>query len=480
MVDARSRGASGTLGGAGRHTAVRRLDADVVVIGAGLAGLVAARDVARHGHEAIVLEARGRVGGRVLDHPLPGGDVIELGGQYCTPAHYGTVANHAIAELADELGIDVFPTHDEGDKLLRWRGGVIRYRGRHRRALPPGTLVGLVEFALARRRLDRLARRVGSAAPWAAEDARRIDAQTLAAWADRTMLTRTGRELLRLACEPVYAADAGEVSRLHAAVYLAANGSLRAMMGTGGAAQSHRLVGGPQRLAERIAARLDDAVLVGQPVARVSWSPGGVRVQAASVRVHARRAIVATTPPLAARIAFEPSIPEREQLAQRMAHGQVVKVVALYRRPFWREQGLSGQAATDGPIRAIFDDSPAREPLGALAAYAVGRSALALSKLAPRDRHALVVRTLTATFGPSAAAPEEIVEHDWLRDPWAQGGYGCFGAPGAWSTLGRWLRPPVGPLHWAGTETAEAGMGSMSGAVLSGRRAAAEALTALG
>lgn len=455
------------------------LEADVVVLGAGLAGLAAARALAAADRDVVVLEARDRVGGRVLDHPLPHGDVVELGGQYCTPARCGTVANHAILALAAEVGVAAFPAYDRGERLLRWRGRTIRYSGRRRRALPAGALPGALEFALARRRLDRLARRVGSAAPWAAPDAERLDAQTLGGWADRALRTRSGRELLRLACEPVYGAHPGEVSRLHAAAYLAANGSFRAMLGTAGAAQSHRLRGGPQGVARRVAAALGPAVLLEQPVARVDWAGAGVRVQAASVRVHARRAIVAMTPALAARIRWEPALPARDQLARRMLHGQAIKFVALFPEPFWRAQGLSGQAATDGPIRAILDGSPEDGGVGALAAFAVARGAVEISTLPARARRALLCRTLAQLFGPRAGAPAEIVEHDWLRDPWSQGGHGGAVAPGAWSGPGRWLRAPAGPVHWAGTETAEVGMGSMSGAVLSGRRAAREALDAL-
>jgi monoamine oxidase len=456
----------------------QRLEADVVVLGAGLAGLAAARALAAAGRDVVVLEARDRVGGRVLDHPLEQGGVLELGGQYCTPARYGTVANHAILALAAEFGIEPFAAYDRGDKLLRWRGRTSRYSGRHRGALPPAAVPGALEFTLARRRLDRLARRVGSTAPWAAGDAGRLDAQTLGAWANRTMLTRTGRELLRLACEPVYAAHPADVSRLHAAAYLAANGTLRAMLGTGGAAQSHRLRGGPQNVARRIATSLGPAVLLDQPAVRADWSAAGVCVHAASMRVHARRAIVAMTPALASRIRWEPALPARDQLARRMLHGQTVKFAAIYPEPFWREQGLSGQAATDGPIRVILDGSPEDGGAGVLAAFAVARDAVELSTLPARQRRAILCRTLEQLFGRRAGAPDQVVEHDWLRDPWSQGGHGGAGAPGAWSGTGRWLRAPTGAVHWAGTETAEVGMGSMSGAVLSGWRAAGEVLDA--
>src|SRR6185436_18316845 len=424
--------------------AKRRLDADVVVVGGGLAGLAAARRLREAGRCVVVLEARERVGGRVLDHRLAGGDaVVELGGLYCTPASCGTVANHALLTLAAELGVEAYAAHAHGgDRLLRMRGRTLRYGGRHRDALPPGWLPGALELALARRRLDALARRVGIAAPWAAADARRLDADTLAAWAARTLRTRTARELLRLATEPLWAADPREVSLLHAAAFLAANGSFRAMMATDGGAQSHRLRGGPQRIAELIAAQLGgEVVRCGEPVARVRWSAaGGVDVKARTVRVRARHAVVATTPVLSAQIRWQPLLPAREQLAQRMPHGQALKLVALYAEPFWRADGLCGQAATDGPVRVVLDESPpggaagaAAAGPGALAAYAVGRGALALGRLTAAERRRVVLATLASLFGPRAAAPDAVLEHDWTADPWTRGGHGGFAAPGAWT-----------------------------------------------
>jgi len=452
-----------------------RLDADVVVVGAGLAGLTVARRLRAAGRHVVVLEARERVGGRVLDHRLPDGAAIELGGLYGTPRAEGTVANHAVLALADELGPGSFSAPAAGDRLLRLAGRTRRYSGRHRDALPRRALPGALEFLLARRRLDRLAARVDPAAPWSAGAARRTDRQTLGGWAERTMLTRTGRTLLRLASEPLFAADVGELSRLHVAAYLAANGSFRAMTSTGGGAQSHRIRGGPQRLAELLAATAGE-VRCEEPVAAVRWSRDRVVVDARTVRVTAPAAVVATSPVLAARICWEPLVPARDQLAQRMPHGQTVKVVALYDEPFWRADGLSGQAATDGPVRVVLDESPPGGRPGALSAYAVGRAAVALSGMEQAQRRGVVLETLVELFGPRAGRPAAVVEHDWVMDPWTRGGHGGCGAPGAWSTLGPVMRAPVGPLHWAGTETAAVGMASMSGAIVSGERAAAELL----
>jgi len=457
----------------------QRMEADIVVVGAGLAGLSAAHRLRSHGRHVVVLEARERVGGRVFDHRLPDGHAIELGGVYCTPREDGTVANHTVLELASELGMAAFAAHARGDRLLRLDGRTRRYGGRHRDALPRGELPGAIEFAIARRRLDRAARRVDLAALWADRRARRLDRETFGVWTERTIVTRTGRRLLRLATEPLFAADAGELSPLHAAAFLASNGSLRAMMATGGGAQSHRLHGGPQLLAERVAAGAGE-VVCREPVAAIRWSRDGVEACARTLRIHARRAIVAMTPRLAARIAWEPGLPRRDQLARRMPHGQALKLVALYAEPWWRARGLSGEAATDGPVRVVLDESPPGGVPGALAAYVVGRAAVGLSAHDPAERRRVIMTALAELFGPPAARPETIVEHDWVWDAWTRGGHGGGGAPGAWTLFGDALRTPVGPIHWAGTETATVGFGSMSGAILSGRRAADELLEAAG
>ena len=98
---------------------------DVVVVGAGLAGLIAARDLLAAGVSVLVLEARGRVGGRLLNHTLEGGAVVEVGGQWVGPTQDRVLA------LADELGVGLFPTYIEGALRIRLqprRRGERRFR----------------------------------------------------------------------------------------------------------------------------------------------------------------------------------------------------------------------------------------------------------------------------------------------------------------------------------------------------------------
>lgn len=190
---------------------------------------------------------------------------------------------------------------------------------------------------------------------------------------------------------------------------------------------------------------------------------------------------MALPPTLAGRIAYDPPLPGlRDQLTQRVPQGTVVKCMAVYERPFWREQGLNGQAISDaGPVRVVFDNSPPGGGLGILLGFLEGRAARNWGQASEAARRAAVIGTFARIFGPAAARPEGYVERRWAEEEFTRGCYGAHLPPGGWTSYGRALRTPVGPIHWAGTETATEWSGYMDGAVQSGERAAAEALAAL-
>src|SRR5688500_9401969 len=138
------------------------MDTDVVIVGAGLAGLTAARDIQAQGASAIVLEARERVGGRLLNEDIAGGQVVEVGGQWIGPGQ------ERVAALARDLGLETFPTWSEGDNVIEVGGELKRYRG----AIPKLGPHVLADVAQAQLKLERLARRVPVEAPWTAPHAR--------------------------------------------------------------------------------------------------------------------------------------------------------------------------------------------------------------------------------------------------------------------------------------------------------------------
>jgi monoamine oxidase len=194
--------------------------------------------------------------------------------------------------------------------------------------------------------------------------------------------------------------------------------------------------------------------------------------------VRAARAIVAIPPTIAGRIEYDPPLPaRRDQLTQRMPQGAVIKTMAVYERPFWREDGLSGQATSDvGPARVTFDNSPPDGTPGVLLGFLEGRLARDWGERPAEARREAVLAGHVRLFGRSAARPVRYIERIWADEEWTRGCYGCLMTTGGWTEYGSALRAPVGCLHWAGAETATIWAGYMDGAVQSGERAAAEAL----
>ena len=448
---------------------MEQIDADVAVVGAGLAGLTAARDVVAAGASVVVLEARDRVGGRTLNEELGDGKVVEVGGQWIGPTQ------DRLAALARELEVDTFPTYTRGENLIEHGGALRRYTG----TIPRLSPLVLVDVEQAQRRLNRLARRVPLEAPWSAPRAVRLDSQTFATWLRRNVATSGARQLLELGTEAVWAAQPEDMSLLHVLFYVHSAGSLELLFDTEGGAQQDRFVGGSQLVSIRLAERLgEERVRLGAPVRRIVQDRDGVTLEADGVAARARRAIVALAPTLAGRIAYEPPLPGyRDQLTQRMPLGAVAKCMAVFPEPFWRAEGLSGQAtSTTGPVKLTFDNSPPDGEPGVLLGFLEGRHARAAGRLPPAERRALVLGCFARFFGPRAARPERYVERLWAEEEWTRGCYGCHLPTGAWTGYGSALREPIGRLHWAGAETATVWNGYMDGAVSSGERAAREAL----
>ncbi len=446
------------------------VETNVCVVGAGLAGLTAARQLIDAGRDVVVLEARDRVGGRVLTEELADGTVVDHGGQWLGPGQ------HRIARLAEELGNDTFATHDDGESLLRFGGKTGRYRG----AIPRLSPAVLLDMGQAQARFDHMAVRVPLDAPWRADRADDWDGQTFESWIRHNTVTRGARELFTLFSEAVFAAEPADLSLLHALFYTHSGNGVDVLAGTRGGAQQDRFIGGSQANATGLAAMLGDRVRLSEPVRRIDQSGDAVALLTDDLLVTARHAIVAVPPPLAARIRYEPALPaRRDQLLQRLPMGAVIKCHALYDRPFWRDDGLSGQATTDaGPVKVVFDSSPPSGTPGVLLAFVEGAHARTLSGAEPPRRRAAVLEGLATLFGPAARQPVEYLERDWSVEEWTRGCYAALFTPGAWTQHGPALREPVGRLHWAGTETATVWCGYMDGAIQSGERAAHEILSA--
>jgi monoamine oxidase len=468
-------GAAGTLF-LPRVAAARRrrtLSVDVVVVGAGLAGLTAARQVAAAGRDVVVLEARRRVGGRTKNHSVAPGVVSELGAEFVGPTQ-----DHVLA-LAADLGIPTFKTYNDGDDVLFLNG---------RRSLYPASpglssdpdFIAAVQAGL---RLDEMAATVPVDRPWTARHAAAWDRQTVGEWIHRHLPTPGSRKLFTVASRAIWGADPFEMSLLYVLFYVAAagnpttKGSFLRLIGTPGGAQDSRFVGGSQRLALELARRLGRRVVLGAPVRRIVHTRGGVHVTADGVEVRARRAIVTAPPLVAAAIQFSPGLPRGKSAAMRAAHpGALSKWEVVYDRPFWRDAGLSGQATSElDPANTTFDNSPPSGSPGLMFGF-VGGGALRANRHRSKAQHrAKLVSNLVALFGDEARQVRGYFEGDW-GDVWTRGCPVAHFGRGHFRPLAPHLRERVGPIHFAGTETATFWNGYMDGAISSGKRAAREAL----
>ena len=446
-------------------------DCDAIVVGAGLSGLAAARELERAGLDVRVLEARDRVGGRTLNHSVGERpeDVVELGGQWVGPTQLEAMA------LAGELGLETYPTYNEGKSVFENPAGRLsRYTG----TIPRMNPLVLADYGRADARFKRMYKRVDPRAPWEAANAEALDNETFETWIRRSAKTRTAREALALGIRGVFSVEPADLSVLHALFYAASAGGWDELLEVEGGAQQDRVVGGSQRISLGMADELGERVQLETPVR-------SIRVDGDSVIVgelRARRVIVALPPALAGRLDYEPAMPaQRDQLTQRVPMGSVIKCMAIYDEPFWRAEGLSGQAISlPGPVQVVFDNTPPNGDPGVLMGFIEGRDARVLGPVPEAERRRVVVENLARIFGERAANPTGYVEKDWSSETYSRGCYAGVPTPGTWTAYGRALREPVGRIHWAGTETATRWMGYFDGAIQAGKRAAGEVLAAEG
>jgi monoamine oxidase len=463
------------------------LRSDVVVVGAGLSGLTAARQVVAAGRSAIVLEARDRVGGRTLNHALGSaypGKVVEVGGQWIGPTQ-----NH-IAALARELGVDTYKTYNDGNYLFYESGTLTPYTPSGPfGAIPPDYLAD-AELETALIKLDQMATTVPLDAPWTAPNATVWDGQTFETWKLANSATPGARNLLDLGIEAVWACEPRDVSLLHVVFYIHSAGdehnvgTFERLINTAGGAQDSRFVGGSQLVSIRAAATLGRRVMLSQPVRRIVQAASGARpvtVYTDKLAVQARAAIVTGPPSLTGLIQYEPALPAaRAQLLQRFPQGSAIKCEAVYPTPFWRADGLAGQVTSDtGPIKITFDNSPPDGSPGVLLGFVEGHDARVFGTMSAADRQAAAIACFVRYFGPKAAHPVGYIEMNWSEEQWTRGCYVGYTPPGVLTDYGPAIRAPVGRIHWAGAETSDYWNGYMDGAVRSGERAAAEVLASI-
>lgn len=423
---------------------------EVVVVGAGLSGLVAAREMRRAGLDVVVLEAADRCGGRAYTETSALGSRLDLGGQWVGHDH------HRLAGLADELGAHRFVMHAGKAPWL--------VDGR-RRSLASSTVLGAL-VALTVLNLVRLTRRP-----------ERWRTRSVHDWIQK--VPGRARRLVEVAALISWTADLRRISVPTALAMIRSQGGLVHMLSTKGGAQDSLIVEGAGSLAELIAAELGPAVRTGERVVEIVRDDEGATVRTGAAEIRARKVVVAVPPPTAARIAHRPALPaERADLEQTSFLGSVYKAIAVYPEPFWRPRSTGELFILDEPGCATFDTSAPDGP-GHLCLLIGGPDAEALDALDPDERKQLLLGRIAEHLGPQTLDPASWHEKAWHLDPDAGGGYialpGIDAAESGLPVAGA----PLGHLHWAGSETALDHPGYLDGAIEAGERAAAEVVAAL-
>ena len=428
---------------------------DVVIIGAGLAGLTAAVELRKAGRSVCVVEARGRVGGRTLDYSIGGGHVVERGGQWI-----GSTQTE-ILSLAGQLGIESFPSYTQGKIVLHLNGA--RF------------LLDNVEDSLATKeakyRLDQMALTVPLNKPWTAVQATAWDGLSVADWLTGNVSDAGARQSIESEIQSFLPAPTQDISLLYFLFYVHSAGGLQAL---NSGAQELRFKGGPQALSKKMARSLEDNLLLSSPVSEIIQTDTAVKVFSRRACIIARRAVVAMMPTDVQRIRFAPELPQQRHALDATWQGAPgFKVNVVYSTPFWRAQGLSGfSVSDDGPVQTTFDNSPPDVSRGVLLGFVQQQTALVDAV----TRRQSILNALARLFGNAALTPQAYIEMDWSRERWTSGCVSIL-RPNVLTQHGAALRQPFQRVHWAGTETSDIWNGYMEGAVRSGKRVALEIIS---
>lgn len=439
---------------------------DVVIVGAGAAGLTAGNELRRAGMSVAVLEARDRVGGRLWTDRIDGA-MLEIGGQWVSPDQ------SALIETIEDLGLQTFARYREGDSVYIGADGErVRFTG-DVFPVPPATAQVITELTA---RLDEMVAEIDPDRPWSHPRAAEWDAISWESWlraqtdddeAVRNLAFATGSAMLT---KPVHA-----FSLLQSLLMAASAGSYSHLVDAD-FILDRRVVGGLQQVPLLLAERLGADVSLNAPVRRLEWSDAGVTAIADGVTVHARRAILAVPPVLYSRISYTPPLPRRQhQLHQHLSMGFVIKVHAVYDRPFWREQGLSGTAFSPYELsHEAYDNTNHADARGTLVGFVSDQHADDVFLLPADQRRERILTSLSHYYGPEALDPLVYYESDWGSEEWTRGAYAASFDLGGLHRYGADLRTPVGPIRFACSDIAGAGYQHVDGAIRMGRLAAAE------
>jgi len=442
---------------------------DSIIVGGGFSGLATARLLNKSHKKFLLLEARGRLGGRTHTKYFKDGKYVDLGGQWIGPTQ------DRMYELAREYNVSWYETYNDGKNLLDLNKATRTYTG----LIPKMDAASLINIDYLLKKLERLAKTVSLQAPWLTPNASEWDRVSLEEFVRKHSYTGSCYKVVRAGLETVYACELNEVSLLHALFYIQSGTNLNSLLSIQDGAQQHRITGGMQTLAERMAEPFSSSIHFNSPVKRVVQSDDHVTIEGDHFSHRAKYVVMAIPPALLSTIDFIPSLPlQKTQLIQRLSMGIVGKVLGVYEKPFWRDKGFSGQVVSDehAPFQTLFDASPGDASYGVLLAFCIASRARDFFSKDEPARKKIALETFSKYFGDGAATPIEYIDHCWADEAWSKGCYAAYYPTGAWTNFQGALSKQSGRIHWAGTETSEVWYGYIEGAVRAGERAAREIL----
>jgi monoamine oxidase len=444
---------------------------DVVVVGAGASGLSAARDLVKAGASVVVLEARDRVGGRLMKQDTIAGGWVDLGAQWVGPTQTAALA------LLQQFGLQTFDwmpqTNPKTPTSVVWNGAKWISAGDLDRAVSGGpatiTAADVADLDQALAKFREMSKKVPADAPWNAPDARALDSMTFETWLNQNATTPYARRFFTLET----GADREEMPGWSSLLYLC---WLDSASPKEEGPEDYLVQGGLGQLAVLMAKSLNDQIVLNAPVRAISQDNTGVNVRTDKGDYRGKYVIVAIPPTLAGQIAYDPPMPAvRMQLTQRVPMGTSIKCLAVYPEAFWRNDNGPWVGLGDLPtVSYAADSSPPSGKPGVMVSFIEGSKALSLAAMTTDQRRELVLADYVGYFGSRMASPQQYIEKNWPAEPWTAGAACFYTPPGVLSEpFGAAIREPVGRIHWAGTEAATRWMGYVDGALTAGHNAAA-------
>lgn len=447
---------------------MNKIQTDIVIIGAGYAGIAAAKKLYAAGKKFIVVEARDRIGGRTLTEKVASGATLEMGAKWIGPTQY------KVWEWVKETQTETYDTFDEGKNILSFRQKISTYTG----VIPKIDPLSLIDLGLAISKINKLANQIPIENPWLHPKAKEYDSMTLSTWMQKNIKTYKARHIFDIGIQTVFAAESSEVSLLHALFYFHSGDNMDTLISIKNGAQQTILRGGTQGLIKKIAAPFQEHIQLNEPLRKVEQNENGVIVHTDNLEIEARKCIMAIPPVMINAVQFSPILPQQKaQLYQRVPMGAAMKVYTIYKTPFWRKKGYSGQIVSDEfPVKVTFDVGHGDDELGILLTFVEGNDARNFIDMPETERKRLILEKLTRFLGEEAANPIQYLDKCWTEEEWTRGCYVGLMAPNTMTQFGRFLRTPFQNIHFAGTETAEKWNGYLDGAIESGYRAAGEVM----